>query len=79
MVSDKRPVNVCVLVTEQTLEEKLLKTISQKKELAMAAPDYESVCRSAGQANGVSPVGRFVLRSSAAYVVALYTLYLVRR
>lgn len=31
-----------VLVTEQTLEEELLKTISQKKELAMAALDYES-------------------------------------
>lgn len=41
-MGQKRPVNVYVLVTEQTLEEELLKTISQKKELAMAALDYES-------------------------------------
>lgn len=41
-MGQKRPVNVYVLVTEQTLEEELLKTISQKKELAMAALDYDS-------------------------------------
>jgi superfamily II DNA/RNA helicase len=38
----KRPVNVYVLVTEETLEEQLLTTLGQKKELALAALDYES-------------------------------------
>lgn len=41
-MGQKKPVNVYVLVTEKTLEEELLKTISQKKELAMAALDSES-------------------------------------
>ncbi|MBL8818172.1 MAG: DEAD/DEAH box helicase [Planctomyces sp.] len=41
-MGQKRPVNIYVLVTEKTLEEELLKTISQKKELAMAALDSES-------------------------------------
>ncbi len=35
-------VNVFILVTEATLEEQLLTTIGQKKELALAALDYES-------------------------------------
>ncbi len=41
-MGQKRPVNVYILVTEDTLEEQLLTTIGQKKELAMAALDYES-------------------------------------
>ncbi len=41
-MGQKRPVNVYVLVTEKTLEEQLLTTLGQKKELAMAALDYES-------------------------------------
>ena len=41
-MGQKNPVNVFILVTEETLEEQLLTTISQKKELAMAALDYES-------------------------------------
>jgi superfamily II DNA or RNA helicase len=41
-MGQKRPVNVYILVTEETLEEQLLTTIGQKKELAMAALDYES-------------------------------------
>jgi superfamily II DNA or RNA helicase len=41
-MGQKRPVNVYILVTEDTLEEQLLTTIGQKKELAMAALDYDS-------------------------------------
>ncbi len=41
-MGQKRPVNVYILVTEETLEEELLKTITQKKELAMAALDPDS-------------------------------------
>lgn len=41
-MGQKRPVNVYVLVTEHSLEKELLKTTSQKKEMAMAALDYES-------------------------------------
>ena len=41
-MGQKRPVNVYVLVTEKTLEEQLLTTLGQKKELAMAALDYDS-------------------------------------
>jgi superfamily II DNA/RNA helicase len=37
-----QPVNVFVLVTEQTLEENLLTTLSSKRDLAMAALDSES-------------------------------------
>jgi superfamily II DNA or RNA helicase len=37
-----KPVNVFILVTEKTLEEQLLLTLSQKKELALAALDCES-------------------------------------
>ncbi|MBC7966461.1 MAG: DEAD/DEAH box helicase, partial [Fuerstia sp.] len=41
-MGQKRPVNVYILVTEKTLEEQLLTTLGQKKELAMAALDYDS-------------------------------------
>jgi hypothetical protein len=41
-MGQKRPVNVYILVTQETLEEQLLTTLGQKKELAMAALDYES-------------------------------------
>ncbi len=41
-MGQKRPVNVYILVTQGTLEEQMLTTISQKKELAMAALDSES-------------------------------------
>ena len=41
-MGQKKPVNVFILVTEATLEEQLLTTIGQKKELALAALDYES-------------------------------------
>ncbi|MFM8479395.1 MAG: helicase, partial [Planctomycetaceae bacterium] len=41
-MGQKRPVNVYILVTQGTLEEQMLTTISQKKELAMAALDSDS-------------------------------------
>ncbi|WP_010588102.1 DEAD/DEAH box helicase [Schlesneria paludicola] len=41
-MGQKRPVDVYVLVTEQTLEERLLGTLAAKHELALAALDAES-------------------------------------
>ena len=41
-MGQKRPVQVYLLVTEQTLEESLLSTLSSKKELALAALDINS-------------------------------------
>lgn len=41
-MGQQQPVHVLVLVTEQTLEEKLLTTLSNKKDLALAALDAES-------------------------------------
>ncbi len=41
-MGQKRPVQVYLLVTEETLEEQLLKTLSNKKELAQAAIDFDS-------------------------------------
>lgn len=41
-MGQKRPVNVYILVTQETLEEQLLNTLGQKRELAMAALDYDS-------------------------------------
>ena len=41
-MGQKRPVHVFVLVTEETLEEKLLTTLSSKHELALAALDRDS-------------------------------------
>lgn len=41
-MGQKRPVQVFVLVTEGTIEEGLLTTLAQKKELAQAAIDFDS-------------------------------------
>ena len=41
-MGQKRPVQAFLLVTEETLEEKLLGTLSAKHELALAALDPES-------------------------------------
>lgn len=41
-MGQKRPVQVYVLVTEGTIEESLLTTLAQKKELAQAAIDFDS-------------------------------------
>ena len=52
-MGQKRPVNVYILVTEDTLEEQLLTTIGQKKELAMAALDYDSEISSVDLQSGM--------------------------
>jgi hypothetical protein len=41
-MGQQRPVQVFVLITEQTIEENLLKTLSDKHSLALAALDMES-------------------------------------
>lgn len=41
-MGQKRPIQVYILVTEQTLEENLLQTLSVKKQVAMAALDPDS-------------------------------------
>ncbi len=41
-MGQKRPVQVYVLVTEQTIEENLLTTLSQKRDLSLAALDADS-------------------------------------
>ena len=41
-MGQKRPVDVYILVTEQTLEERLLATLAAKQDLALAALDAES-------------------------------------
>jgi SNF2 family DNA or RNA helicase len=41
-MGQKRPVHVFILVTEATIEEKLLKTLGAKRDLALAALDPES-------------------------------------
>lgn len=41
-MGQKQPVNVYILVTEQTLEEKLLATLAAKQDLALAALDPDS-------------------------------------
>lgn len=52
-MGQKQPVQVYVLVTEQTIEENLLATISAKKELALAALDPESAVDSVDMASGM--------------------------
>lgn len=52
-MGQKRPVNVFILVTQETLEEQLLTTIGQKKELAMAALDFESDVREVNLQSGM--------------------------
>jgi superfamily II DNA or RNA helicase len=53
-MGQKRPVHVFVLVTEQTLEESLLTTLAQKKELAQAAIDFDSQIDSVDLQSGMS-------------------------
>ncbi|MEZ6063955.1 MAG: DEAD/DEAH box helicase [Planctomycetaceae bacterium] len=52
-MGQKKPVQVFILVTEKTLEESLLNTLGQKKELASAALDYESDIRSVDLQSGI--------------------------
>ena len=52
-MGQKRPVQVYLLVTESTIEEKLLATLSAKHDLALAALDMESDVREVALASGV--------------------------
>jgi len=52
-MGQEQPVQVFVLVTEQTLEENLLATLSAKKDLAMAALDPESEVDQVDLASGM--------------------------
>ena len=63
-MGQKQPVQVFVLVTEQTIEENLLATIAAKKDLALAALDAESDVDEVDLASGMEelkgPVGSAV-------------------
>ena len=57
-MGQKRPVHVFVLVTEGTIEENLLATLSAKHELAMAALDAESEIDTVDLASGMEELKR---------------------
>src|SRR5690606_37647234 len=57
-MGQKRPVQVYLLVTEETIEEKLLATLSAKHDLALAALDMESEVREVELASGVEELKR---------------------
>jgi SNF2 family DNA or RNA helicase len=57
-MGQKNPVQVYLLVTEQTIEEKLLTTLSAKKDLALAALDMESDVREIKLASGMDELKR---------------------
>jgi SNF2 family DNA or RNA helicase len=57
-MGQKRPVQVFVLITEDTLEERLLGTLSGKHQLAIAALDYDSEIDEVELATGVDELKR---------------------
>ena len=57
-MGQKRPVQAFLLVTEATLEEKLLGTLSAKHELALAALDPESKVKTVDLASGMAELKR---------------------
>ena len=57
-MGQKRPVQAFLLVTEETLEEKLLGTLSAKHELALAALDPESRVNTVHLASGMDELKR---------------------
>ena len=57
-MGQKNPVQVYVLVTEQTIEEKLLGTLSAKHDLALAALDMDSNVREVALASGMEELKR---------------------
>ena len=57
-MGQKRPVQAFLLVTEETLEEKLLNTLSAKHELAMAALDPDSKVKAVDLASGMEELRR---------------------
>jgi superfamily II DNA/RNA helicase len=57
-MGQKNPVQVYVLVTEETIEEKLLGTLSAKHDLALAALDMESDVRQLALVSGMDELKR---------------------
>ncbi|MCH7748202.1 MAG: DEAD/DEAH box helicase [Acidobacteria bacterium] len=57
-MGQKRPVQVFVLVTEETIEENLLATLSAKHQLALAALDAESDVDSVDLSSGIDELKR---------------------
>lgn len=57
-MGQKRPVQVYILVTEGTIEENLLMTLSAKKELAMAALDMDSEATTVTLESGIEELKR---------------------
>jgi superfamily II DNA or RNA helicase len=57
-MGQKRPVQVWLLVTEDTIEEKLLGTLSAKHDLALAALDMESDVSEVALASGIEELKR---------------------
>jgi hypothetical protein len=57
-MGQKRPVQAFLLVTEETLEEKLLGTLSAKHELALAALDPDSKAKTVDLASGMDELKR---------------------
>jgi hypothetical protein len=57
-MGQRRPVQAFLLITEETLEEKLLATLSTKHDLAMAALDPESAVKEVSFASGMEELKR---------------------
>jgi len=57
-MGQKQPVQVFVLITEETIEENLLATLSAKHELALAALDVESKVKSVDLQSGMEELKR---------------------
>jgi hypothetical protein len=57
-MGQKNPVQVYLLVTEATIEEKLLQTLAAKHDLALAALDMESDVREVAAASGMEELKR---------------------
>jgi hypothetical protein len=57
-MGQRQPVQVLILITEQTIEENLLSTLSAKKELALAALDPESEVSAVDLVSGAEELKR---------------------
>ena len=57
-MGQKRPVQAFLLVTEETLEERLLGTLSAKHELALAALDPDSKVKAVDMVSGIEELKR---------------------
>lgn len=57
-MGQKRPVQVFILVTEQTIEENMLATLALKKDLALAALDPDSTVDALDMARGIEELKR---------------------